>query len=118
MTTDELQKRKPNNRARPKSGRALKIMPIYLCLLPGLLFLFVFSYYPFFSAFYFSLFKWDGVNSAYIGIQNFINISHDDRLVPAVKNIVNEVIRLRKLSPLWEMAQEGVDISKIKWAAH
>ena len=88
MTTDELQKRKPNNRARPKSGRALKNMPIYLCLLPGLLFLFVFSYYPFFSAFYFSLFKWDGVNSAYIGIQNFINISHDDRLVPAVKNIV------------------------------
>ena len=88
MTTDELQKRKPNNRARPKSGRALKNMPIYLCLLPGVLFLFVFSYYPFFSAFYFSLFKWDGVNSAYIGIQNFINISHDDRLVPAVKNIV------------------------------
>ena len=88
MTTDELQKRKPNNRARPKSGRALKNMPIYLCLLPGLLFLFVFSYYPFFSAFYFSLFKWDGVNSAFIGIQNFINISHDDRLVPAVKNIV------------------------------
>ncbi len=88
MTTDELQKRKPKNRARPKSGRALKNMPIYLCLLPGLLFLFVFSYYPFFSAFYFSLFKWDGVNSAYIGIQNFINISHDDRLVPAVKNIV------------------------------
>ena len=88
MTTDEPQKRRPNNTARSKSGRAVTNMPIYLCLLPGLLFLFVFSYYPFFSAFYFSLFKWDGVNSAYIGIQNFINISHDDRLVPAVKNIV------------------------------
>ena len=87
MTTNELQKRRLNNRARPKSGRALKNMPIYLCLLPGLLFLFVFSYYPFFSAFYFSLFKWDGVNSAYIGIQNFVNIIHDDRLAPAVKNI-------------------------------
>ncbi len=32
--------------------------------------------------------------------------------------IVKEVIRLRELSPLWEMAQEGVDISKIKWAHH
>ncbi len=32
--------------------------------------------------------------------------------------IVNEVKRLRELSPLWEMAQEGVDISKIKWAHH
>ena len=36
----------------------------------------------------------------------------------AVKVIVNEVKRLRNLSPLWEMAQEGVDISKIKWASH
>ena len=36
----------------------------------------------------------------------------------AVEVIVNEVKRLRTLSPLWEMAQEGVDISKIKWAAH
>jgi cysteine desulfurase len=35
-----------------------------------------------------------------------------------VKVIVDEVERLRALSPLWEMAQEGVDISKIKWAAH
>ena len=32
--------------------------------------------------------------------------------------IVKEVMRLRELSPLWEMAQEGVDISKIKWAHH
>ena len=36
----------------------------------------------------------------------------------AVKKVVGEVNRLRALSPLWEMAQEGVDISKIKWAAH
>ena len=36
----------------------------------------------------------------------------------AIKVIVNEVKRLRSLSPLWEMAQEGVDISKIKWASH
>ena len=36
----------------------------------------------------------------------------------ATKIIVNEVKRLRELSPLWEMAQEGVDISKIKWAHH
>lgn len=36
----------------------------------------------------------------------------------ATEIIVNEVKRLRELSPLWEMAQEGVDISKIKWAHH
>ena len=39
-------------------------------------------------------------------------------VLDAVKVIVNEVKRLRSLSPLWEMAQEGVDISKIKWASH
>ncbi len=36
----------------------------------------------------------------------------------AVNQIVGEVKRLRSLSPLWEMAQDGVDLSKIKWAAH
>ncbi len=36
----------------------------------------------------------------------------------ATETIVSEVMRLRELSPLWEMAQEGVDISKIKWAHH
>ncbi len=29
-----------------------------------------------------------------------------------------KVEKLRELSPLWEMHQEGVDLSKIEWAAH
>src|SRR6185369_2907114 len=33
-------------------------------------------------------------------------------------NRVNEAVnRLRELSPLWEMVQEGVDFSKVQWAA-
>lgn len=36
----------------------------------------------------------------------------------AVERIIAEVKRLRDLSPLWEMAQEGIDISKIEWAEH
>ena len=36
----------------------------------------------------------------------------------AVERIVSEVKRLRELSPLWEMAQEGIDISAIEWAEH
>ncbi len=32
--------------------------------------------------------------------------------------VVDAVKRLRELSPLWEMHQEGIDISKIQWAAH
>jgi cysteine desulfurase len=32
-----------------------------------------------------------------------------------VKENIN---RLREMSPLWEMVQEGIDISKIEWAGH
>ena len=50
-----------------------------------------------------------------IGIGRFTS---ENDIKTAVGNIVSEVKRLRNLSPLWEMAQEGVDISKIKWAHH
>jgi len=36
----------------------------------------------------------------------------------AISTIRENVARLRELSPLWEMYQDGVDISTIQWAAH
>lgn len=36
----------------------------------------------------------------------------------AVEQVVAAVRRLRAMSPLWEMAQEGIDIKSIKWAEH
>jgi len=36
----------------------------------------------------------------------------------AVETIKTNVAKLRDLSPLWEMYQDGVDISTIQWAAH
>jgi cysteine desulfurase len=36
----------------------------------------------------------------------------------AVEHIVSAVSRLRELSPLWEMAQEGIDIKSIQWTGH
>jgi cysteine desulfurase len=36
----------------------------------------------------------------------------------AVDELVHHVKKLRAMSPLWEMAQEGVDIKSIEWAAH
>jgi cysteine desulfurase len=36
----------------------------------------------------------------------------------AVDELVHHVNKLREMSPLWEMAQEGVDIKSIEWAAH
>ena len=48
----------------------------------------------------------------------FGRFTTEEEIKKAANDIVREVIRLRSLSPLWEMAQEGVDISKIEWAHH
>jgi len=36
----------------------------------------------------------------------------------AISTIKHNVSKLRELSPLWEMHQEGIDLSTIQWAAH
>ncbi len=36
----------------------------------------------------------------------------------AISTIKHNVAKLRELSPLWEMYQDGVDISSIQWTAH
>ena len=36
----------------------------------------------------------------------------------AVEELVSHVNKLRAMSPLWEMAQEGIDLKSIEWAAH
>src|SRR5690242_6414703 len=73
--------RQPKRRAAVKWG-------IYLFIVPTMLLLVVFNYYPFFSAFYHSLYDWDGVNARFIGLQNFQNLLHDDVLAAAVPNIL------------------------------
>ncbi len=36
----------------------------------------------------------------------------------AAERVITEVKRLREMSPLWEMVQEGVDLSKVRWTTH
>jgi cysteine desulfurase len=36
----------------------------------------------------------------------------------AVDLIKRKIAKLRELSPLWEMHQEGVDLNTVQWAAH
>jgi cysteine desulfurase len=38
-----------------------------------------------------------------------------DRAVGLVKSAVT---RLRTLSPLWDMHQEGIDLANVQWATH
>jgi cysteine desulfurase len=42
----------------------------------------------------------------------------DDEVDFVVKLVVDKVNKLRELSPLWEMHQEGIDLKSIEWAAH
>jgi len=32
--------------------------------------------------------------------------------------VSSEVLRLREMSPLYEMHKEGIDLSTVQWAAH
>jgi cysteine desulfurase len=35
-----------------------------------------------------------------------------------IKAITETVLKLREMSPLWEMFKEGIDMDKIEWAHH
>lgn len=50
-----------------------------------------------------------------IGIGRFTT---EEEVDFAADRIAGEVKRLREMSPLWEMAQEGIDIKSIEWADH
>ncbi|MYZ51653.1 IscS subfamily cysteine desulfurase [Malikia spinosa] len=42
----------------------------------------------------------------------------EDEVDNAIESIKTNVAKLRELSPLWDMYQDGIDISTIQWAAH
>ena len=45
-------------------------------------------------------------------------LSREADVDAACTHIVEAVKRLRAMSPLWEMVQEGIDLKNIQWAAH
>ncbi len=49
------------------------------------------------------------------GLGRFTTIDEVDQ---TIEKMVAAVERLREMSPLWEMAQEGIDLKSIQWAAH
>jgi cysteine desulfurase len=54
-------------------------------------------------------------SSIRFGIGRFTTEAEVDHVVDRVVGVVN---RLRELSPLWEMVQEGIDLSTVQWASH
>ena len=48
----------------------------------------------------------------------FGRFTTDEEVDKAIQIVKDNVQKLRDLSPLWDMYKDGVDISKIEWAAH
>ena len=48
----------------------------------------------------------------------FGRFTTEENVDVAAEQVIAAVVRLRELSPLYEMVQEGVDLSKIQWDAH
>lgn len=48
----------------------------------------------------------------------FGRFTTEEEIDYAIKTIRENVLKLRELSPLWEMYKDGIDISSIQWAAH
>jgi cysteine desulfurase len=54
-------------------------------------------------------------SSIRFGLGRFTTVEEVDYVV---KLLVEKVTRLRDMSPLWEMHQEGIDLKSIEWTAH
>jgi cysteine desulfurase len=42
----------------------------------------------------------------------------DEQIDYTIKAVTDTVLKLREMSPLWEMWKEGIDLEKIEWAHH
>ena len=42
----------------------------------------------------------------------------EEEVVYTANSTIKEVKRLREMSPLWEMIQDGIDIKSIQWSQH
>ena len=49
---------------------------------------------------------------------SFGRFTTEEEVDYAAQKVCEAVNKLRELSPLWDMYKDGVDISKIEWAAH
>ena len=54
-------------------------------------------------------------SSIRFGLGRFSTMSEVDF---TVERVVSQVSRLRDMSPLWEMVQDGVDLKSIQWSQH
>ena len=49
---------------------------------------------------------------------SFGRFTTEEQVDRAAEGLKQAVIKLRELSPLWDLYKDGVDLSTIEWAAH
>ncbi|XP_046404311.1 cysteine desulfurase, mitochondrial-like [Ischnura elegans] len=54
-------------------------------------------------------------SSIRFGLGRFTTVEEVDY---TAEKCINHAVRLREMSPLWEMVQEGIDLKSIKWTQH
>jgi len=54
-------------------------------------------------------------SSIRFGFGRFTTVAEVDY---TAENVIRHVTRLREMSPLWEMVQDGIDLKTIKWTQH
>jgi raffinose/stachyose/melibiose transport system permease protein len=70
-------------------AQAQRAFIAYLFILPSIVLLAVFMYYPAFSALYHSFFDWDGFTQAtYVGLNNFAAMAEDTLMRAAALNVL------------------------------
>merc|ERR1712071_382175 len=47
-----------------------------------------------------------------------IRFSTEEEVDYTAQKCIQQVTKLREMSPLWEMVQEGIDLKSIKWTQH
>ena len=88
MTAIQLPIRRPARHQRGLWQRVADNRWVYLFMLPSLALTVMFTLYPIFASFYYSLFQWSGFTAApfYIGTQNFSEVIVDNQFYNAFKN--------------------------------
>ena len=48
----------------------------------------------------------------------WVGLQTEEQIDYTIEHVSTTVLKLREMSPLWEMFKEGIDMNSIEWAHH
>ncbi|HHY83236.1 MAG TPA: sugar ABC transporter permease, partial [Clostridiales bacterium] len=73
-------------------------------VIPALFFYLVFMIFPSLSAVYYSFTEWDGITSKFIGLENYINIFKDQKVLGSLRNAALYTIFITVIQNIYGLA--------------